>query len=274
MAAYYPVYLNLVGRRCVVFGGGAVAEGKIPNLLDAGACVTVISPEATQSIQRAAQRGDLDWQAREYQPGDLQGVFLGIAATNVRQVNREISREAEQLGVILNVVDDPPLCTFIAPSIVRRGPVTLAISTGGASPALARKLREELSADPVLEWADLAEVLSRARMAVKKRCAVVDPDRWQCSITEEALRLAQAGREAEGQDLLISSLLDAATPALCPDVARCRPGGCQIRPKSQAADVREYGHTPLQASGLTSEAVASGLEPHNGLIADGLKAEG
>ena len=152
--------------------------------------------------------------------------------------------------------------------------MTLAISTGGASPALARKLREELSADPVLEWADLAEVLSRARMEVKKRCAVVDPDRWQCCITEEALRLAQAGREAEAQDLLLSGLLDGAAPALCPEVARCGPGGCQVRPKLQATDVREYGHTPLHASGLTPEATARGLEPHNGLIADGLKAEG
>ena len=272
--AYYPVYLNLVGRRCIVFGGGPVAEGKIPNLLDSGACVTVISPEATQGIQQAAQRGELEWQAREYKPGDLQGVFLGIAATNVRRVNREISREAEELGVILNVVDDPPLCTFIAPSIVRRGSVTLAISTGGSSPALARKLREELSADPVLEWADLAKVLSRARLEVKKRRAVVDPDRWQCSITEEALRLAQAGRETESLDLLLSGLLDGAAPALCPEVARCRPGGCQVRPKSQATGVRAYGHTPLLAPGLTPEPRARGLEPHNGLIADGLKAEG
>lgn len=208
MPTYYPVFLNLVGRRCVIFGGGVVAEGKIPSLLEAGACVTVISPEAAQEIQEAARRGQLEWQAREYQPGDLQGAFLGIAATNVRRVNQEIFLEAGRLGVLLNVVDDPPLCTFIAPSIVRRGQVTLAISTGGASPALARKLREELSADPVLEWADLAGVLSRARREVKGRRVVVDPDRWQRCITEELLRLVQAGKEDEALDLLLSGLLD------------------------------------------------------------------
>lgn len=231
MPAYYPVFLNLAGKRCIVFGGGAVAEGKIPNLLDAGACVTVISPAATQGIQESAQRGELQWQARAYQPGDLEGVFLGIAATDVREVNQEIFREAEQLGVILNVVDNPRLCTFIAPSILKRGPVTLAISTGGASPALARKLREALSTDPVLEWADLAGVLSRARVEVKKRQAVIDRDRWQCCITEEVLRLAQAGREDEAVDLLLSSMLDGSTPALCPEVSQCRPSGCQGRLK-------------------------------------------
>lgn len=208
MSPYYPVFLNLVGKRCLIFGGGAVAEGKIANLLEAGACITVVSPEATQGIQEAARRGQLEWQAREYQPGDLEGAFLGIAATNVRRVNQEIFREAERLGVLLNVVDDPPLCSFIAPSIVKRGQVTLAISTGGASPALARKLREELSDAPVLEWADLAGVLSRARREVKKRRVVVDPDRWQRCITEELLQLVQAGKEDEALDLLLSGLLD------------------------------------------------------------------
>jgi siroheme synthase-like protein len=128
------------------------------------------------------------------------------------------------------VVDDPSLCGFIAPSIVRRGPVTLAVSTGGASPALARKLREELSADPVLEWADLAGVLSKARREVKKRHAVVDPERWQCCITQEVLRLVQAGQEQDALDLLLSGLLDGSTPALCPEVAQCHPSGCQVRP--------------------------------------------
>ncbi len=233
MPDYYPVYLNLAGRRCVIFGGGAVAQGKLSALLRSGANITVISPDATSGIQRAAKRGDIQWQAREYQPGDLEGAFIGVAATNVWHVNQEIFEEAERLGVLLNVVDDPDLCTFIAPSIVKRGPLTLAISTGGASPALARKVRESLTEEQVLEWADLAEVLSHARKKVKEQRAVVDPQRWQCCLTSELLQLAQAGQEDEALDKLLSQLLDGSTPGLCSEVGKCNPKECLIRPKER-----------------------------------------
>ena len=209
--SYYPVYLNLEAKRCLIFGGGGVAEAKISKLRDAGAKVTVVSPEVTPGIQEAAQGGELEWLAREYQPGDLVGAFLGIAATNVREVNKRIFQEAERLGIPLNVVDDPPLCTFIAPSVVNRGQVTLAISTGGASPALARKLREALNDDPVLEWADLAGILSRARAEVKERRAVVDPQWWQCCLTPGLLKLVQSGREDEALSRLLSNLLEGST---------------------------------------------------------------
>ena len=169
MSDYYPVYLNLKGRPCVIFGGGRVAEGKISRLRGAGARITVISPQVTPVIRTAAQEGQLKWCEREYQDGDLQQAFLAIAATNVPSVNRQIFQEAERQNVLLNVVDDAPLCTFIAPSIVERGPVTLAISTAGASPALARKLRESLTHDPVLDWADLAGVMSQVRSQIKSK---------------------------------------------------------------------------------------------------------
>ena len=142
MPEYYPVYLNLAGKRCVILGGGTIAQGKIAALRDAGAKITVISPEATNGIKRAPERGHITFEQREYQAGDLDGAFIAVAATNVWHVNRQIYEEAEERGVLLNVVDDPDQCTFIAPSIVRRDPITLAVSTGGASPALARKLRE------------------------------------------------------------------------------------------------------------------------------------
>jgi len=235
MSSYYPVYLNLAGKRCVVIGGGTVAEGKILNLREACARITFISPEITSGIQEAARWGEVEWQAREYQPGDLEGAFLAIAATNTRHVNQEIFREAERLGIILNVVDDPALCTFIAPSIVKRGPVTLAISTGGASPALARKLREALSNDPVLNWADLSGVLVRARKKVKAHRAAVDPERWQCCLTSELLGLAQAGREDQALAELLSGLLNGTAPDLCPQVSQCRPEGCLSQPAKQVA---------------------------------------
>lgn len=229
MPAYYPVFLKLTDKRCVIIGGGTVAEGKIAKLKETGAQVTIISPEATPTIQRLAKKGVVEWNPREYQPGDLEGAFLGIAATDVRRVNQQISQEAEELGVVLNVVDDPDLCAFIAPSIVERGPVTVAISTGGASPALARKLRETLADAPALEWADLAYVLSKARKDLKKKGVAVDPQRWQCCLTPELLSMAQSGKEEQALEQLMSSLLGENKSGLCQDLKNCRPEGCSTQ---------------------------------------------
>lgn len=229
MPDYYPVYLNLMGKKCVVIGGGRIAEDKIAKLQNAGANVTIISPTITLALQEWAQRGDLDWQQREYRSGDLEGAFLSIASTNSRQVNQEVFQEAEARGVLMNVVDDPNQCTFISPSIVQRGPVTLAISTGGASPALARKLREALSKDSALEWADLAGVLASARKEVKKQGLTVDPQRWQCCITDELLELAQSGQEELALSRLVARLTDPGDPELCKNVESCSPQKCSGR---------------------------------------------
>jgi siroheme synthase-like protein len=229
MPDYYPVFLNLAGKRCVIVGGGTIAQGKIGGLLQAGCKITVISPDATPGIRQAAQRGDVTWLERAYQPGDLAGAFIGVAATNVWHVNREIFEEAERLGVLLNVVDDPDLCSFIAPSIFKREPVTLAISTGGASPALARKLRETLANAEALEWADLADVLARARRVIKEKRVVIDPERWQCCITRSLLEMAQEGRSDEALNLLLSQLLDSETPGMCDNPAKCQPRSCPAR---------------------------------------------
>ncbi|MBM3942097.1 MAG: bifunctional precorrin-2 dehydrogenase/sirohydrochlorin ferrochelatase [SAR202 cluster bacterium] len=234
MPSYYPVYLNLAGKKCVILGGGLVAEGKVAALLDAGVTLTIISPQATRRIQELAQRGDLEWQQREYQSGDLEGASLVIAATNVWSVNQEIYQEADKLGILLNVCDDPDLCNFIAPALVKRGAITLAISTGGASPALARKLRETLAQEPVLEWADLADMLAEVRRELKQRRTAVDPERWQCCLTSDLLELARQGREDEAKARLMSRLMDSATPDLCPQPGRCRPEGCPSRQRLEA----------------------------------------
>ena len=233
MPDYYPVFLNLAGKRCVIIGGGVIAQGKIGGLLQAGCKITVVSPEVTQGIRQAAQRGDITWLQRVYEPGDLEGAFIGVAATNVWHVNREIYEEAERRGVLLNVVDDPDLCSFIAPSVVKREPVTLAISTGGASPALARKLRETLDHAEVLEWADLADVLAQARSIVKEKRTVIDPERWQCCITRDLLAMAQDGRGQEALELLLSQLLEPETPGMCENLDKCQPRNCQIRQASR-----------------------------------------
>ena len=235
MSDYYPVYLNLKGRPCVIFGGGGVAEGKISRLREAGARITVISPQVTPAIQAAAQEGQLKWCDRKYQDGDLQQAFLAIAATNVRSVNRKIFQEAERQNVLVNVVDDAPLCTFIAPSIVERGLVTLAISTAGASPALARKLRESLTQDPILDWADLVGVISQVRSQVKKQGAVVDPQRWQCCLSSQLLDLARSGGQEQAGAKLLSGLLDGETPELCPRIDQCLPQGCSSKPNGQSS---------------------------------------
>ncbi len=236
MPEYYPVYLNLAGKHCVILGGGTIAQGKLAALRDAGANITVISPQSTDGIKRAAQRGHITLLQREYKPGDLEGAFIAVAATNVWHVNRQIYEEAEERGVLLNVVDDPDQCTFIAPSIVRRDPITLAISTGGASPALARKMRETLSEDKVLQWADLADVLAQARRVIKEKRTVIDPTRWQCVITEELLEMARDGREEEAVQTVLSQLLNSDLPEMCPDLTSCKTGGCAKRAALRAAE--------------------------------------
>ena len=227
MQSYYPIFLNLEGKRSVIVGGGPVAEGKIAKLGESGSQITVISPQVTPAIRQAAQDGSVQWLEREYRPGDLSGAFIVIAATNQRPVNQQIFEEAERLGVLLNVVDDPPRCSFIAPSIIERGVVTLAISTGGASPALARKLRESLKDSPELKWADLAGVLVRARDHLKANGVSVAPQRWQCCLTSELLDLVQSGREGDAFESLLAKLTGQhSAQQLCDSVATCLPTGC------------------------------------------------
>ena len=212
MPHYYPVYLDVKGKRCVIIGGGEVAERKIPNLLESGASLTIISPEATDAIRELAGRGEVRWLPREYAEGDLKDVFLAIAATDQRAVNEAIADEAAREKVILNVVDNAPLCTFIAPSVVRRGEVTVALSTGGASPALARKMRESLENSDALGYADLAPVLSSARTELKRRGVAVDPDRWQVCISDDLVALVGAGESQRALDRLMCRLLDGLMP--------------------------------------------------------------
>ena len=244
MTAYYPVYLNLRGRRCVIVGGGTVAEGKISRLLDSGAEICVVSPDATPGIRQFVADGAVRWEQRVYRPGDLEGAFIAIAATNVREVNRRIFEEANERGVMLNAVDDPPNCSFIAPSIVQRGPVTLAISTSGVSPALARKLRESLQESADLAWADLSGVMAVARSHLREAglLASIDPQRWQCCITRELLAMAQDGRNAEAAETLITGLTgqlsdESRGQGLCDDITACHADGCAARQPSKKSPV-------------------------------------
>ncbi len=140
----FPIFLKLAARPCVVVGAGLVAAAKIQGLLAAEASITVIAPEACARVQEWAEAGDLRWEPRAYREGDLAGTFLVVAGTSVPAVNRAVFAEAAAGGVLCNSVDDPPFCDFYFPSVVRRGELQIAISTGGASPALAQRLRREI----------------------------------------------------------------------------------------------------------------------------------
>lgn len=138
---YYPAFLNLQGKKAVIVGGGSVAERKALSLLKAGASITIVSPTITKRLLRAKERGLIHHIERTYRRGDLRGSFIVIAATDSPSVNTAVAKEAPSL---VNVVDVPEQSTFIAPSVIQRGPLTIAISTGGASPALAKTIRKEL----------------------------------------------------------------------------------------------------------------------------------
>lgn len=141
---YYPVFLNLKDKLCVVVGGGKVAERKVLSLLNAQAIVKVISPEVTLVLNELFDKGEIIWEKREYQEGDLEGAWLVIAATNNFEVQKKILEEAEKRKIFCNIVDVPELCSFIVPSVIKRGDLVLAISTSGASPAVAKRIRESL----------------------------------------------------------------------------------------------------------------------------------
>lgn len=166
----YPI--NLVGlerRRCVVVGGGAVAARKVASLLEVNANVVVISPQIAPEMEEYLATGRITLLRRAYRPGDLQGAFLVIAATNDSAVNRAVAREAECLGCLVNVVTEPTLSDFIVPAVVRRGDLAIAISSGGASPGLAQHLRIQLEEMIGQEYAILTELLGELRLAEQSK---------------------------------------------------------------------------------------------------------
>jgi siroheme synthase-like protein len=217
---YYPAYLDLTGRRCVVIGAGEVAERKVLQLLASDADVMLVSPTATGELAQLAEQGTLRWIKRDYVKGDLAGAMLAIAATDDELVNHEVHAEAEREKTLLNVVDETPLCGFIAPSIIERGPVTVAISTGGTSPALARKLRELMHGDQdpphvesadgaycrCLAWADAGKVLGDVRSELRTNDSRTTPKAWQEAMDDEFLRLIEDGQQPQAKQRLLDAL--------------------------------------------------------------------
>ena len=204
--AYYPVFLEMKDRPCVVVGGGAVAERKVEGLLAGGAQIAVISPKLTPALIALRDEGRLRHIARSYREGDLEGFDLAVVATDDGAVNADVAREGRRRRVWVNAVDDPANCDFILPSVVRRGDVVIAVSTGGASPALARHLREELEAFLSEDYASLAELLEEVRQELRSRGITADPETWQRAISGPLRTLLAQGRRGEARAHLLASL--------------------------------------------------------------------
>lgn len=203
MSAFrYPVMLDLEGHACLVVGGGVVAAGKIASLLEAGARVTVVSPVLGPAVLDIARAERLRWWPREYTEGDVVGFTLVMVATDDRAVNARVATEARARAVWVNCADDPAHCDFILPSVLRRGPLTVAVSTGGASPTVARMVREELEAVLPADYVALTEVVADVRRALRERGVALDAERWRAALDGELKRLVAAGRPAEARDRL------------------------------------------------------------------------
>jgi precorrin-2 dehydrogenase / sirohydrochlorin ferrochelatase len=161
---FYIACLKLTGRRCVVVGGGSIGLEKVEGLLACDGQVTLIAPDAEPALREYAREGSIEWLAREYAgPDDLQRAFMVIAATDDTDVNIAVFEDAERRAMLVNVVDVPPLCNFILPAIVRTGPLAIAISTAGASPALAKRMKREIEAQYGAPYARLAVLLNEVR---------------------------------------------------------------------------------------------------------------
>jgi precorrin-2 dehydrogenase/sirohydrochlorin ferrochelatase len=198
----YPVTLvDLADARCVVVGGGEVAARKVAALCQAGARPVVISPELCDALLRQVDDGQIEEIQRQYQAGDLAGARLVIAATDDSATNEAVWREARDVGCLVNVVDDPPRCNFYVPATVRRGALTLSVSTGGSSPLLARRIREMLEQQFDQAHEPYLELLGELRPLVREQ--VADPARrkelWESLLDSDILELLRAGKPKAAQ---------------------------------------------------------------------------
>ena len=177
--AFYPVFLNISRKKCVVVGGGQVARRKVRALLEHGASVEVISPDPCPELNKLVETGEVKVLRRRYQAGDLQGAFLAIAATDNSEINQQVIKEAQGKAVLVNAVDDAENSDFIVPSYLRRGDMTIAVSTAGRSPALARKIRARLEKELGDEYASLVNLIGEVRAEARRQGIKVSGDDWQ-----------------------------------------------------------------------------------------------
>ena len=196
--ALYPMFVEAKDRRVIVIGGGYVAAEKVRGLLNAEADITVVSPHLLPELEEHKGAGRITHVARVYRESDLDNSYEFImVATDDGVINAEVAAAGKRRGIWVNAADDPTNCDFILPAVVRKGKITLAASTSGASPALARRLREELEAYLTEDMPALADLLAEVRQEVRRRGIKIDSDTWQAAI-DERLRVLLAQRRYDG----------------------------------------------------------------------------
>jgi len=204
---YYPVFLDLSGRRSIVIGGGAVAQRKVEGLLAAGAQITVVSRTICEAFGSLLRQCSIKYLARSYQEGDLAGFAIAFAATNDEAVNHAIFAEARSRGVWVNCADDSTRCDFIMPGVIRRGELTVAVSTGGASPAATRAVREELEEYMTDGLAELVQTALEVRTELRQRSINTSAEAWNQALKGECRLLIKQGKGAEAKELLLAQLM-------------------------------------------------------------------
>ena len=204
MNTYYPVYIQLREQPCIVIGGGKIAEGKVQGLLAVQAKVTVIAPDLTSHLQSLVKQKQIMYVSRKYQAGDLTGAFLVICATDQAEINRQVWEEASANHQLVNVVDDTPRCNFIAPSILRKGDLTIAISTSGKAPALAVRLKERLQRELGPEYERFLELAGELREPLARHIPDFETRKaiWYELVDSEILEALARGDEASAREII------------------------------------------------------------------------
>ena len=208
---YYPVFLDIAGKPVVVIGGGNIAHQKVAGLLKAGAEVTVVSPELNEEMAALSTEGRFRHLERDYEAGDLKGYTLAFVATDDRSVNSTVAGEGKERQVWVNAVDDPPYCDFIMPGIAQRGDLIIAISTSGRSPAMARKMREEIEEFLTEDYAAMLELAAEVRAELREQNTLIDADIWNKALDAALKKLLAEGKQAEAKERLLRSLSEPAS---------------------------------------------------------------
>jgi siroheme synthase-like protein len=205
--AYYPIFLKIQGKRCVVVGGGQVALRKVRMLIDCKARVTAIAPAFLPGFEQLVKNRALRLIQRSYKPGDLEHAVLVISATNEKGVNKRVAQDAKKQGVLVNVADDPERSGFIVPSFFKRGNLIIAVSTSGISPALARKIRTKLEKSFGEEYTSLLSLIGEVRSELREKKQRVGSEAWQEALDLDSLiQLMRSGQRKKAKGILLSKL--------------------------------------------------------------------
>lgn len=212
--AYYPAFLNLAGKKCVVIGGGKVALRKIRMLLESHAKIVVISPSFHPALLRLSKRVPLRLIQRKYRSGDLRGAILTFSATGDAEINQQVAAHAKKARIPVNVSDDPGRSDFIVPSLLRKGGLTIAVSTAGMSPALARKIRTELEEAFGDEYESLLGMVGEVRSELREKKVSVSAEAWQQALDLDLLtNFVRRRQRKKARTFLLSRLAGVKKPA-------------------------------------------------------------